>query len=230
MASHRLLPLLPLLLACAACGDSHEGRGPVDGGSDGAVSIDGGGVDSGSAVDAGEVGEAGQCTSDADCAGGTCVEVAPGIGVCVGTAEEATACSGTPDIDECCDSSECTEGACYLGPVTPYCGGPAMVAHNVCASDLCSSDADCADGVCLPAGAFSRPVRTCLPAGCTSDADCSAEAGGRCVLYYDPCCGSPSLQCRYPGGCRTADDCPSRNCAVRDGKLSCDPMPPACPA
>lgn len=163
------------------------------------------------------------------------MEIRPGIGVCISTPAEAAECSaaGMPP-DECCATSDCAEGACYLGPIVPFCGGPGVIPFNVCAVDECTSDADCAGtaagAVCLPAGAFNRPVRTCIAGACNGDADCTAEPGGRCVLYFDPCCGLPSLQCEYPGGCHTGDDCPGGYCNVRDGRTACEPGAPPCPA
>ena len=211
-----------------ACGDSHD-RTRADGGSDGDA---GGRSDGGGGADAGPGGRAGECATNADCApGSTCIEVRPGIGVCVETTMEATECTGAGmPPDECCDSSECTEGACHLGPVVPFCGGPGFIPHNVCAGDECTTDAGCTNGVCLPAGAFGRPVRTCLFASCEGDSDCTASAGGRCILFFDPCCGLPALHCRYPDGCGSGDDCPSGYCQATGGRTRCEPGAPPCPA
>ncbi len=108
---------------------------------------------------------------------------------------------------------ECTSGKCIEAPLTPFCGGAQPQAYNTCAVDICQSNAECTregQKVCIPAGALGYKVSGCMGVSCLLDADCTAEAGGACILLKDPCCGAPAgLVCSYPtGGCKKDSDCP----------------------
>jgi hypothetical protein len=174
----------------------------------------------------------GDCDSDADCAAGAhCIELVPGgYRVCRETPTEATACDAEK-FDECCDTSDCATGACYLGPIRAFCGGPVPVSSNVCASDECATDADCTDGnVCAPAGTFA-PVATCTYAACRLDTDCTAESGGHCVVAHDSCCDAPvGLLCTYDDdACRSDSDCVSGYCGNDGTRARCTTGIPICP-
>jgi len=173
----------------------------------------------------------GDCLSTSDCPRGTCVElVVGGYRVCRTPPLEATHCSGSSS-DQCCTSSECPSGAhCFLGPVHPTCGGATMAPANECAMPECTRDLDCPSGICAAAGTLA-PVPICLDAACRHDSDCTAEAGGTCVLARDPCCMLPvGLVCTYPSdGCVTNADCLSGNCAADLGRARCQPDPVVCP-
>ena len=178
----------------------------------------------------------GDCAVDADCPGSACVELTQGgFRVCRVDPVPATSCAA-PQLDQCCTTAECTGGTCLTEPIVPSCGGPAMAEYNVCAADLCASDAGCgADTICAPAGTLGRKVRACVPAACKLDGDCAAEAGGICAPVTDPCCGAPTgLFCVYPSdGCRVNEDCPSGEyCEVAfpEGRSHCVSGVPACPA
>lgn len=186
----------------------------------------------------------GDCSTDADCPGGTCIELAPGgWKTCGHVPDEAKACTSPPPPmpDECCASSDCAGGRCYRSSDVPYCGGMPMPEYNVCIVSGCASDADCIHGnpnpyICLPAGAFGQPERTCFTGYCHTNADCSAHPGGRCEPIQNPCCGVPQgLACVYPGGCRKDSDCAndgSQHCAIEPstGSAVCVPGMVGCPA
>jgi hypothetical protein len=207
---------LAVALALAACGDDDGASGGGGGG---------GGAGGGGAIDGGscEPGERCACGPDgALCPAEDCIELAEGgLRACRTEVEEQTSCSGPGDA--CCSTAECDEGLCVEGPVTPYCGGIVPAGRNVCAADLCTSDEACPEGqVCLPAGVYGRPVRTCVQASCTSDADCDAAPGGTCLPFRSPCCSAiTAIACHYPSGCASDADCPGGRCEVQDGALVC---------
>lgn len=174
----------------------------------------------------------GECDTNADCPGGTCVEiVAGGYRVCLDPPMSATRCD-RPGEDQCCTSASCPHGTlCFLGPVHPICSGVVQLPANECAADECTHDSDCAPGICVAAGILA-PVATCLDATCRHDGDCTAEVGGACILARDPCCALPvALVCAYPSdGCATNADCTFGHCEVVTGRARCVPGGPACPA
>ena len=152
----------------------------------------------------------GDCTTDADCPGGTCAPITPGGWlVCLVVPPEATSCNPPMNqADQCCSSADCKQGQCWSTQTLPYCGGPAMQIYNECMTDACTSDAECVHGadvppeICAPAGTFGEPVRFCFTAYCHTDADCTAQPGGVCRPVTGPCCAAPvGLGCVYPGGC-----------------------------
>jgi hypothetical protein len=158
----------------------------------------------------------GDCTADADCNGGTCAPIAPGgYLLCLDVVPEATSCT-TPinGTNQCCTSADCHEGQCYSTGSLPYCGGPAPPLYNTCITDACTTDDDCPatagapSQACLPAGAYGEPMRTCYPAYCHTNADCTAHPCGVCAPVVGPCCSTAAgLGCVYPGGCKTNADC-----------------------
>ena len=106
--------------------------------------------------------------------------------------------------------------------------------HNVCVQDECASDDDCAGGACTPDG-FDI-ARHCIAAGCHSDADCTDEPGGVCLILEGGCCRwrtedtirrrkrPKQLACAYPSdGCQTDADCVygSLNCVAEAGRAHC---------
>jgi hypothetical protein len=184
----------------------------------------------------------GDCTSDAQCSGGTCAEITPGgYKVCLDPPPEATTCAAPQGgMDECCTSTDCTGGSkCYSSATLGECEGPAMVVTNQCLADKCQVDLDCEAGgadlptICAPAGAFGFPIRTCFTAYCKVDADCTEKAGGVCAPVSQPCCVSPAgLGCVYPGGCAKDADCGAGNTCQLDfetGNGVCNSGPAGCP-
>jgi hypothetical protein len=87
-------------------------------------------------------------------------------------------------------------------------------------------------GICLPGGILGTYGPGCIYRACTADGDCTAEAGGRCELGFDPCSGLPyGLVCSYPSdGCRTNADCTGGYCslATTTGRARCVPGQPKC--
>lgn len=205
-----------------------------------------GGTETGGTGGTGPGGQSGDCTPGSPTEvcppdGSTCTEIVPGgFRVCAKIPDEATECLAQ-GFDECCNSSECSEGACYQNNVMPNfgCGGAQPMDMNVCATDACDSDADCMQGVgqmiCAPRGVGGSPIRHCMVAACRTDVDCTAEPGGICAPVQNPCCSSwEGLYCVYPSnGCRTQADCQNGdNCIVdyAKGEGVCTSDPVACPA
>jgi hypothetical protein len=185
-------------------------------------------------------GVGGDCTGDAQCKGGHCLELTPGgYKVCAQVPPEATACM-TMAQDKCCSSADCTGGGkCY--PSTDLggaCAGPFMPPHNECVTEQCTKDADCAavvsqvPTICAPAGTIGYPTRFCFIAYCRTNADCTAASGGRCATIGQPCCTTPAgLGCVYPGGCAQDSDCQSGSCHLDEasGTGRCLPGVAGCP-
>jgi hypothetical protein len=178
---------------------------------------------------AGGAPNSGDCDSAADCGGDACVElIAGGYRVCAMKVPEATTCSAPPG--QCCKTADCTGaptpgGKCILGPIEPTCGGPIVVPTNVCASDDCTTAADCpgANTICAPAGTLGRKAARCLTGGCRFDRDCTAEVGGICVPVTSACCNEPlGLFCLYHDGCRSNADCQANeHCATMGPRSYC---------
>jgi hypothetical protein len=181
---------------------------------------------------------AGDCTTDADCHGGTCAPLTPGgYLVCLNVPPPATPCP-TSLGNECCTSADCTQGKkCLPNKSFPNCGKGEPLA-NLCAHDFCTTDAQCVAGantgpqICNPAGAVGFPVRTCFTAYCRTDADCTAHPCGACLPIPGTCCAvSDGLACVYPGGCSKSTDCGQGDACQIDpmtGTSACLPAPP-CP-
>jgi hypothetical protein len=157
-------------------------------------------------------------------------------------------CNPRTPVDQCCDSTECPDGAtCLYGQPYPReeaCGVPPDAGYegNRCSQPDCVSDADCPSGVCTVENLFG--VRRCLAAACKSDADCSERPGGACRYFWGGCCNlgkpgsggcdscvatlpgpyrSQALVCTYPDdGCRYDSDCPKGSqCTVKQGVAAC---------
>lgn len=214
-------------------GEAQGAGGQQAGGGGGGVGGQGGGV--GGQAMGGAAPNAGDCDVDDDCPDGSaCVAVAPGgFRVCTDVVVPAEACTKS-SFDECCTTTECTEGTCLTTPITPLCAGVQMEPHNVCAVDECQNEGDCpgGDSVCLSAPMLGHKVRSCFTATCHTDLDCGAEAGGICAPVAEPCCGGVvGLFCVYPSdGCRSNGDCPDGYCSVDGDRASCEPGAPICPA
>jgi hypothetical protein len=220
-------------------------------------------------LDSGKPAPAGECASDADCSqyanlfgAGQCSEFVPGgYRTCTYHPAEATEPSPYADgtADECDATRPCGEGRCYLVTFSPtgVCGAGGAEDLNRCRADECTSDADCAGGVCAPRGfrleanVEGGDVRSCILAGCRSNADCNAEPGGICAVIHHTCAERvdrypgrtvrpEQLACVYAGGCTRDADCPIGNCVLSDGRAVCaaasdtndcsEPMTPGCPA
>jgi hypothetical protein len=186
-------------------------------------------------------GGSGDCSSDAQCNGGTCAPIVPGgWKICVNVPPEATKCQmmgGQPD--QCCTSKDCKPpAACYDQTTLPQCGG-VFAATNTCIADACQSDADCIHNnpepwICIPAGAWGYPKRQCFTAYCRTNADCTAKTGGTCRPIANPCCNRPmGMACVYPGGCVRDPDCgDDAHCEIDPATKStaCKPGLIGCPA
>ena len=188
-------------------------------------------------IDSGAPPNSGDCKFDVDCKGigGRCVALSyGGYRVCQFPVPPPTTCNG---YEECCPNGPfctVTGTTCLEAPVVPFCGGMVMVG-NICASNKCSTAADCPGGVCVPAGALGYKISACMPAPCRLDKDCPS---GLCVPFTPPCCsgGPATMACVAPGGCRTSADCPCAGtvcgtCVLDTvaGKTYCASNPPICP-
>jgi hypothetical protein len=143
----------------------------------------------------------------------------------------AVACAQVPG-----DCAEPLEGDCQ---VDADCPGPfgACVADSVCGEKSpgcscasgCAQDSDCPEGqVCLCAAPGLAERSFCVPAGCTSDADCGGQACAgvpdgvglgtvqalACHAAGDPCCGDADCDvgndCLFEGAawsCQFPADC-----------------------
>jgi hypothetical protein len=86
-------------------------------------------------------------------------------------------------------------------------------------------------GICLPGGVLGTLGPGCIYRFCSADADCTAEAGGRCELAFYPCNGVPyGLVCSYPfDGCQTNADCPGGYCSIEaENRATCATGQPKC--
>ncbi|MBW2261513.1 MAG: hypothetical protein JRG91_06015 [Deltaproteobacteria bacterium] len=165
--------------------------------------------------------EHGECTSRSDCGGRACVRVPDepgGYWLCeVPSRREATDCSSSdPWVDQCCHSYECIggdNGGCFFSDWGwGFCGG-AIMPHNVCVYDECTSATDCtaaSPSVCLPRNIQDWPRRRCAYGTCLTSFDCTREPGGFCAPLFDYCCGwrVRGFFCIYPGACQHHSDCP----------------------
>jgi hypothetical protein len=117
----------------------------------------------------------------------------------------------------CATDADCTElphGFCQVGYSDgfPYCE----------CSYGCTTDAECGAGkICLCGGAIGK----CVPATCTSDADC---ASGLCASYNDYSidynCGMTRFACQsLADECASHLDCPGEGllCLYQNGRRVC---------
>lgn len=168
-----------------------------------------------------------ECDSAADCPGGACVEVNLGYRICQYLPVEATACPGS-GLDECCDSSACANGEkCFAAPLVPFCGGVQVEPHNECGADRCTTDDDCDEGVCMPAGTVGNAVAMCVSAAC-GGLLCGQESLSSCALVREPCCNGPlGFMCiDQSTGCQNNAECDEGYC---DAGVCVDGGP-ICPA
>lgn len=167
-----------------------------------------------------------ECDGPEDCPGGECVDInGGGYHACKYPVVEATMCTGSV-LDECCDTSECITGKCLAAPLEPYCGGPQPAMYNACGVDQCLTNADCTDGVCVPAGVVGNQVAMCVPAMCFGTV-CGQESLSSCALVRDPCCNGPAgFICIEEDGCQSNADCPGGYCE----QGVCMQGAPLCPA
>jgi hypothetical protein len=117
--------------------------------------------------------------------------------------------------------------------LTGYCGGAPPPMISTCRYDACAADADCDDGtICAPGGfpGAGRVVNYCLRAQCATDAECSARAGGQCVLLSDAphCYGTYGFTCTYADDpCRGHGDCDlGSSCVVTADGTECQEAQP----
>lgn len=204
------------------------GREPIDVGTDAAPHPDGG------------TSVLGDCHSDADCPGGHCVPLVPGgFHVCQYVPVPVTSCDPSGPVhgsDQCCTTADCSAdggagGTCYLQPALD-CRSLHRLPQNECMVDECQNDNDCINAdpanpdpnqACVAGGTIGS-VRSCITAYCHTDADCTAETGGHCVLTGNTCCHQMNqLACTYPSdGCRANVDCTSpATCRIESGRAAC---------
>jgi hypothetical protein len=188
-----------LWVACSmlpALGCSDDAVDPNDGGHSDAGHLDAGHTDAGH-PDAGFTGfdgtslRCGMAVAASDgferCETGALRRVSSTT--CRSSVPRAEAIAGAfPGIDECDHDSDCSD--LPLGHCAQREGGAA----NACIPG-CMQDSDCAEGrVCL----CGEPVGRCIPADCTSSADC--ELGFDCVLFDSPTgCLPQRLACQMRG-------------------------------
>ena len=219
---------LGLMLASAACGGSEDegeapagqgGMGGAGGASGGMGGMGGGGAGGGMSFTPLPADTAGKpCTSDTECARGTCATMVGGLdsmpapapgGYCMAPCAESIDCGGggtcVPGIgggqcyEMCTMDGDCREGY-VCGPLTSTCR-PApptdQLTDNV-AGIACAGDAECGDGVCLTMRLNNEPYPGGYCSGaCLTDAHCGA--GGVCVSFgtaitgrcYDTCAADP---------------------------------------
>ncbi len=166
------------------------------------------------------------CALDADCGEGACVALVeePG-GLCrcqASTRYRAPQCIDGPSMDiECCEHAACAEGQYCQGhgydARGDYCNGiPPRGGQCLPDEPDCVDHADCAEGLCVPAGLLGYRRNTCVAAACQSDADCSERAGGQCSLLYMECnpgrftCTYADDECRERADCEHGAYCVSR--------------------
>ena len=226
---------LASLLTFVGCGDDDSATGGSGGGSTTTSTSTTGATSTSSSsttASSSSTGQGGGSNLDAsggdgpeDCPGGEGGDINAGYHACQYPVDEATACTGSK-LDECCDSSECEQGACFPAPLVPFCGGVQPEEYNACGSDLCATNDDCPGGVCIPAGVVGNQVAMCVPAQCFGTV-CGQESLSSCALVRDPCCNGPAgFFCIDPEtGCQTNEDCPDGHCAAG----VCMAGPPICP-
>jgi hypothetical protein len=235
------LGILGALLVLASTADCDDGASTTAAGGSSSSSSTHGSTSSSSVTSSSTgVDTHGDCSTDAECMGGSCIAFGSHK-ICTSAPKEATMCEMPGGGDECCTTADCAAkggGACFAGQDLQFCGG-AFPGFNRCVVDDCTTDAECKqndpDSVCAPDGAFGLPKRHCVHATCFVDADCTAKPGGECLFVGDnPCCSHPSpdgLACVYPGDCVKDADCPNGACDIDPGtgESKCGPPNQGCP-
>jgi hypothetical protein len=205
----RRMALLAMMMLCS-CGGKQTTNDPSMAGTSGGGSRGSAGD---SSIPASDGRPPDMCEGDWECEGHPCVEIYPGHTSCIIGGGEASNCDS--ELDECCSSSDCTDGKCYgLESRSVRCKD--FVYHNACATDECTAGS-CGPGrACMPAGVLG-PVAMCTKAACQTDGDCDAEPGGLCALVADSCCNGASLGlfCWYPSrGCWWDGNCDLGFCGI----------------
>lgn len=139
------------------------------------------------------------CNDDADCGEGRCVTL-NGQSVCSADCETdadcpaATACFALPTSQGgveniCLNDTAGTAGVC---PAEFVCGGeivdpdPDPTPTDDCSiCDMCETDSDCAEGVCLNFGDGGRCTFDCASDSCPGDSDCFEVSGRNVCLNPD---------------------------------------------
>jgi hypothetical protein len=204
MREIRQLTLLVLTLGCAGCPSSDTPDSPPAGDSDPLVT----GCEDPQPI----LSEAGTATGYEQCADGSVNRVSV---VAVDKAlyeDDLPACAAEPEDAGCHEHADCTEAA------EGRCVGLINEFVNYCdCTYLCSLDSDCgADEICLAPEANGTRYRwpRCVPATCTTGADC---ASGECgvagsqyqseVHYALACRNGPEVDaCRTDEFCRQSDE------------------------
>lgn len=131
------------------------------------------------------------------------------------------------DVGGCDADADCTDGPHGRCVDAPWGRGaePCICRYG------CASDADCGAGeICLCPGVVDGSSH-CVPAGCTTGADC---ASGACLVNStsDSCMEYPEVACLDPGRdeCRSHADCggdgrPGPNCIRSDDLWTCQQTP-----
>lgn len=225
-----------VVVGAGGCGSTEDEGSPAPagqggaGGTSGVGGTGGGGTGGGVAVMPLPPETAGKtCTSDTECAPGTCATMVTGLdgelaaapgGYCMGACMTSTDCGsgGTcvPDLmtgagqcyESCAADTDCRPE--YLcGPLTSTCRPKPptdQLADNV-AGIACAADPDCGDGVCLTMLLSGAPFPGGYCSGaCLEDAHCGAgglclAATGRCydICATDPDCTRDGYRCRELG-------------------------------
>ena len=198
----------------------------------------------GSEVEVQEPKRTGECHSSSDCGGHECQELTIGWHVCLqDMPQEFTECKPPKtEMDECCSSKDCDEGAgCYKTYPINFYGGPAPgEPFKICIADECHEDSDCqrkssddqgmVPGLCLPPGVNGWPKTRCVTNYCERFGGCGE--GEYCRLMKAPCANVYyGAFCASPKTCETDADCPQGQQCVGDtktGKTVCKTV--YCPA
>jgi hypothetical protein len=126
-----------------------------------------------------------------------------------------------PTNDECQFDSDCTvhaNGYCAVEG-SGFDRGPSVCSYG------CKTDSDCApSGVICVCPEFG-PIGYCVPATCTSSADCLP--GFDCLTHeVSSTCGAVGFACQMPGDpCGTRGDCGGGICSAVTGGRQCSTLP-----
>lgn len=158
------------------------------------------------------------CSSDAECTSrpnGSCPAAWGGqrcdeAGACWADARE---CHYAPEVDAveeddglgCESDADCDGGVCAK-----------RLLYTRCYYHGCNADSDCGAGMRC---ACSNGMNACVPADCTTDADCP---GGECRLDYG-CFAAQGFRCTSPADtCQEDDECSmSGRCEHSAGRFQC---------